>query len=260
MTNNPKISVAMAVYNSEKYIKASIKSILRQTCKNWEIIFVEDKSTDNTLHVLQKYIKKYSLQDKAQLVLHEHNEGYGTTLADAIEKGTGELVAVVDSDDALATKYAFSKMVEAHKKHPEAALVYSTYYCCRDKLTTFTTKEITPLAEGQTYLEALLNPGVRPNGKGKYCRVSHLKVFKRECYDKTPGLKRGLLKAVDRDLVLKLEEHGSLIFINEPLYFHRKHDGNITNLWGKLSKKEKDHILQMKKQIIANAKRRRGLE
>lgn len=260
MTNNPKLSVAMAVYNSEKYIKAAIKSILRQTYKNWEIIFVEDKSTDDTLHVLKKYITKYSLQDKSQLFLHEHNEGYGTTLAEAIEKGSGEVVAVVDSDDALATKYAFSKMVEAHKANPGAALVYSTYYACRDNLNKGVIKDILTIPEGQTYLDALLNPGQRKNGKGRYCRVSHLKVFKRSCYDKTEGLQRGLLKAVDRDLVLKLEEHGTLVYINEPLYFHRKHDGNITNLWGKLSQKEKQHILTAKKQIIENAKIRRGLE
>jgi glycosyltransferase involved in cell wall biosynthesis len=255
----PKISVAMACYNSAKYLKAAIKSILRQTYTNWEIVFVEDMSTDNTAHLLKKYIVKYSLKEKEIVIRHNENLGYGTSLHDAIKYGTGELVAVVDSDDALAGKYAFAKMVEAHRTHPDASLCYSTYYFCRNKLSTRFVKDVIPIPAGQTYLYTLLNPGTRGNGKGLYHRVSHLKVFKRACYDRTEGLMRGLRKAVDRDLVLKLEEVGQLIFINEPLYIHRKHDGNITNLWGEMSKAERAEIIAAKKQIIRNAQVRRGM-
>lgn len=255
----PKISVAMACYNAEKYLKAAIKSILRQTYTNWEIIFIEDMSTDNTANLLKKYRSQYCLQDKTRVIRHNANLGYGTSLYDAIKYGTGELVAVIDSDDALASKYAFSKMVEAHRTHPKASLCYSTYYFCRNKLSTRFIKDIIPLSKGKTYLDALLNPEKRRNGKGKYHRVSHLKVFKRACYDRTEGLMRGLLKGVDRDLVLKLEEVGGLVFINEPLYIHRKHDGNITNLWGDMSSKERSVILKAKAQVIRSAQERRGM-
>jgi hypothetical protein len=168
-------------------------------------------------------------------------------------------VAVIDSDDALAGKYAFGRMVEAHSAHPEASLCYSTYYFCRNKLSTRFIKDVIPIPAGQTYLNTLLNPGTRGNGKGLYYRVSHLKVFKRACYDKTEGLMRGLRKAVDRDLVLKLEEVGQLIFINEPLYIHRKHDGNITNLWGEMSPAERADIVAAKEQVIRSAQLRRRL-
>lgn len=257
---NPRISVAMACYNSAKYLKAAVKSVLKQKYPNWEIIFVEDKSTDNTLGLINKCVKLFNLEDKSRVITHSANQGYGTSLHEAIKRGTGELVAVVDSDDVLATKDAFSKMVIAHMQNPDAALCYSTYYYCHNQLQMEFIKEIIPLPEGMTYLDALLNPGIRENGKGKYHRVSHLKVFKRACYDKTEGVMRGLRKGVDRDLVLKLEEHGSLVFINEPLYVHRKHPGNITNMWGTLSLADRANVMRDKAEVIESAKRRRGIQ
>jgi glycosyltransferase involved in cell wall biosynthesis len=256
----PKISVAMACYNVEKYVKAAIKSIIRQKYDNWEIIFVEDCSTDDTLVRIEKYIKEYELEGRSKLAKHSYNMGYGTALHDAIKYGKGELVAVIDADDALASKYAFTKMVQAHMQNPTASLCYSTYYFCRNKLSDRWIKDVEPLPDGMTYLDALLKSiGKRKNGKPKYPRISHFKVFKRSFYDKTEKLKKGLRKSVDRDLVLKLEEVGGLVFVPYPLYYHRKHDGNITNMWGKLSKAEQHMIMVDRAGIIHSAKVRRGL-
>lgn len=249
----------MTCYNSAPYLKAAFKSIIKQTYTNWEIIIVEDCSTDESLLRIDEYINKYKLQDKVKLFKHKHNKGYGTSLRKAIEHGSGELVAVIDSDDALSGKYSFSTMVDAHHKHPNASLVYSTYYFCRNNLAFNQVKKILRIPEGRTYLDTMLNP-IKIDGKNRYPRVSHLKVFKRSAYDKTVGLKKGLLKAVDRDLVLKLEEVGDLVYIDKPLYVHRKHDGNITNLFGSLSPEKRQEIIDAKAQIIEDAKKRRGIK
>jgi len=58
MSNNPKISVLMPAYNAERYIGEAIESILRQTFTDYELIIVDDGSTDATWEIIQKYAKK----------------------------------------------------------------------------------------------------------------------------------------------------------------------------------------------------------
>jgi glycosyltransferase involved in cell wall biosynthesis len=255
MTDNPKISVAMACFNVQRYIKAAIKSVVRQSYNNWEIIIVNDGSTDKTAMYIDMYLKELGIQDKVKTINHKRNMGYGTALANAIENGSGELVAVVDADDKLAGKYAFSTMVDAHRKHPNASLVYSTYYACYETISKEVIKDIKPIPPGMTYLDCMMTMD-----REFYRRVSHLKVFKRAMYNKTGGLKRGLLKAVDRDLVLKLEEVGDLVFIDKPLYFHRKNLYNITHRWADLNDNQRKEILEAKEKMFEDAKKRRGLK
>lgn len=240
MTNNPKVSVVMACYNSAKFLKRAIKSVYKQTYKNWELIIVDDSSKDKSLSIIKSFINKSAYGDKIKVFKHDKNYGYGRTLRDAIEHGNGELIAIVDSDDALGSNDALRVMVSKHTDHPEASLVYSNYLICDSRLVPMKRAPSRQLKDNETYLKTKI-------------RISHLKVFKRSSYDKTEGVDGTLLKAVDKDLVLKLEEVGKFIYIDRCLYFYRRHKKNLTN---SLNKKI---CLNMRKKIYQNAKKRRGL-
>lgn len=252
MTNNPLVSIAMTTFNTAQYVKRAIKSVKIQDYDNWELIIVDDRSTDNTLIVVKEALVKYGIKEKTKIIRRSQNDGYGRSLKTAIEKGTGELVAIVDSDDALGCANALSIMVGAHKKNPDTSLIYSTYYVCRSKklqVKGAKLKKITPIPEGRTYLD----------GKMRRWRVSHLKVFKRISYNKTSGLDEQLLKSVDNDLILKLEEVGKLVYIPQPLYFYRRRADSIT---GMFSNRPRDYKLQAhrrRKRMVREARRRRGL-
>jgi len=247
MEEKLKISVAMTCFNAERFIKKAIKSIVRQTYKNWEIIIVDDVSTDKSINVINKTIKLYNIEKKVKFFQHKKNYGYGKTLKDAIEKGNGELVAIVDSDDALASSKAFKIMVQEHIKHPEASLVYSNYYKCTANLKPCHLGPSKQIPEGRSYLNTKI-------------RISHLKVFKRLAYNKTVGLNPKLKKSVDKDLVLKLEEKGSLVFVNKPLYYYRTHNDNLTRKMHTMPKSYRDWVNQMRKNIYEEAKKRRGIK
>ena len=91
---NPIVSVIMATYNDGKFIKESIDSILNQTLTNFELIIVNDASTDETQHILSGYI------DSRIIVLHnEENLGRSLARNRALEIARGEFVDVLDSDD-----------------------------------------------------------------------------------------------------------------------------------------------------------------
>lgn len=90
-----KISVIVPVYNVEKYLNKCINSLLNQTLKNIEFIFVNDASTDNSLQILEKYAKK---DNRIKIVNQEHSKP-GTARNNGLKIAQGEFIGFVDSDD-----------------------------------------------------------------------------------------------------------------------------------------------------------------
>lgn len=234
------IDIALTCFNCEKYIKECIESIVKQNYTKWKVYFVNDKSSDNSLDVMRYIVKVYGLEDKCYITENDENKGYGFTLNKAISLGSGELVAVIDSDDALATPDAFSIMVDAHKKHKYASLCFSNYMKCNDKLIPIRVEPIRPLKKGESFFD-------RRSG------VSHLKVFKREAYMRTEGVDRKLIKCVDKDLILKLEEVGDLIHVNKVLYLYRNHAQNISTRYN-----SKEFADSVRERVFDNARKRRS--
>ena len=93
--NNPLVSVVMSVYNSEKYLKEAIESILNQTYTNFEFIIVNDGSTDSSLDIIQEYMKK----DERIVLISRDNKGLPYSLNEGIEKAKGRYIARMDADD-----------------------------------------------------------------------------------------------------------------------------------------------------------------
>ena len=92
----PKISVAMCTYNGARFLSAQLDSILRQSIPVFEIIIVDDRSSDNTLDILKKYAHDY---DNIRYYVNEHNLGFVNNFSSAISKTSGDYVALADQDD-----------------------------------------------------------------------------------------------------------------------------------------------------------------
>lgn len=94
--NNPRISVVMAAYNSKRYIREAIESILNQTFKDFEFIIVNDASTDKTLEIIKEYKKK---DERIKLVNNKKNLGRAISRNKALKLARGKYIAILDSDD-----------------------------------------------------------------------------------------------------------------------------------------------------------------
>lgn len=95
------ISVLVPVYNSEKYIKRCIESILKQTYKNFEIIIIDDGSTDNSKKICTDYLKK----DQRVKLIKQNNRGIAYTRNRLINEAIGKYITFIDSDDYVNPKY-----------------------------------------------------------------------------------------------------------------------------------------------------------
>lgn len=92
----PLISVIMPVYNSEKHLDASVESVVAQTYNSWELIIVDDASSDGSVLLLEKYAQKDS---RISLYKNDINLGVSATRNKAISYANGDWVAFLDSDD-----------------------------------------------------------------------------------------------------------------------------------------------------------------
>ena len=95
MNNKIKISVIIPVYNAEKYLKECIDSVLNQIYKNFELIIINDGSTDNS----EKIVKEYN--DNRIIYISRENKGPLETRIEGINKSTGEYILFIDADDYI---------------------------------------------------------------------------------------------------------------------------------------------------------------
>lgn len=115
----PLVSIIIPVFNSEQFISRCIESVIRQSLKNWELIVVDDGSTDSTY----SKILSYSNIDSRIKVIHKENEGQGIARNLGIKYANGEFIGFMDSDDYIESNMLFEMTTVATKF--SADLVYS---------------------------------------------------------------------------------------------------------------------------------------
>lgn len=93
---NELVSIIVPTYNTEKFIRSTIESVQNQTYANWEMVLVDDASTDKTVSI----IKQFAQQDnRIKLFELQENRGNGFARNAALEKATGKYIAYLDADD-----------------------------------------------------------------------------------------------------------------------------------------------------------------
>ncbi len=118
---NPKVSIIIPAYNTEDYISEAINSVLEQTFQDFELIVVNDKSTDNT----KKEIESFLPNSKIIFVDLERNRGRAGALNEGLKIMNGEFVSFLDSDDIYILDKT-EKQVKFMEKNPEVDMVYGT--------------------------------------------------------------------------------------------------------------------------------------
>jgi glycosyltransferase involved in cell wall biosynthesis len=209
-------SILMAHYNNAKFLEESLASIYAQTYTNWELVLVDDGSTDDFDGVMAKYKN----DSRIKIFYNGQNKGTAFTKAKCVALATGEIAGYLDPDDTLHEQ-ALAIMVTAHQQHVACSIIYSAQHICDAEMNITETKGYSrPMPPGVPYL--LLNDG----------SIHHFVSFKMACYNKLPvklSPVREYDKASDQELYYLLEEAGDVLFVNKPLYNYRIHTGGISN-------------------------------
>lgn len=208
--NNILFSVLIANYNNGRYLQEAIDSVLAQTYTNWEIILVDDKSTDNSFEIYDKYKD----DNRFHIYYNAENKGCGYTKRRCAELANGEICGFLDPDDTLQEE-ALESMVKEHCQNADVSMVYSRYYFVDNQLNIIGISEHQcELPKGVSFLEY---------GRGA---VSQFVSYKKSFYDLTEGINAQYKRAIDHDLYFLLEEVGKVRFIDKPLYCYRANTGH----------------------------------
>lgn len=119
----PKISFCLPVYNSVAWIGETLQSLLSQTVDDYEIIIVDDASTDGTREFLQDWTQHYK---QVKLILNEKNLGAGKSRNIAINAASSPIIASVDGDDLYADEHG-AIIIEHFEKNPQSEMVNFPY-------------------------------------------------------------------------------------------------------------------------------------
>ena len=132
----PKISVIIACYNSADFVGKSIESVLNQTYQNWELLCVNDMSTDNTLEVLEKYAQKDS-----RIKVFDKKERGGRAAPNynyAIDRSTGDFICLLDHDDTISPDLLEKEIERQQETNAEIIIPDCCFVYPKDKSKNWT--------------------------------------------------------------------------------------------------------------------------
>lgn len=125
----PLVSVNVLMYNSSKYILETLESIKAQTYQNIELIMSDDKSTDNTVQICEKWIAKNKDRFVSyQILVPDHNTGQSGNYNRAFRAATGEWIKEIDGDDLLLPN-CITDLMEFANANPEAKYIFGKMEC-----------------------------------------------------------------------------------------------------------------------------------
>ena len=206
------ISVAMATYNGEKYIKEQLESILKQLNKNDEIIISDDGSTDNTINIIK------NLKDKRIKVINGPRKGVKQNFANAINNCSGKYIFLSDQDDIWCDNKVEAVLSEFGKEKVN---------CVIHDCVVFDSKTNNIIINSFFEYRKSRKGIIRNIIKNSYIGC---------CMAFDSKLKEYILPVPndiymhDQWIGLQAEKHGMVKFVNNKLIRYRRHDKNMTSL------------------------------
>ena len=215
MSSAPAVSVVIATYNRANYLAETIDSVLSQSFQKFELIVVDDGSTDETRRVVAPYGSRVSY-------LYQENRGPSAARNLGVRNASGRWISIQDSDDLclpnhLETLYGYAN------KHPESGMVFAngSYLGgpAHDRKTIIPAAKSRRLAEQGVRLEDLFDKSI--------VRLQAALISKR-CYNDVGGHDESLRISMDLDLTFRLISRYPVAYLDEVVFSYRRHSGNIS--------------------------------
>lgn len=216
------ISVIIPLYNKEKHIKDTINSVLVQTYKNFELIIVNDGSTDGSGKIVNEY------NDSRIRIIDKVNEGVSAARNAGIENSIYSFISLIDADDLWKATF-LEEMVSFISEFPDASLYGSGYELQYQPSLTIPANLGIP-NDFKGYLDYF------NKAKDNTLYTSSSVVFRKEDFHSIGGFDNTLKRGEDIDLWIKFALQKKLAFFNKPLVIYKLNSSNRAS--DKLTPKE----------------------
>lgn len=210
----PKVTVLMPVYNGENYLREAIDSILNQSFKEFEFLIINDRSTDNSLQIIEAY-----RDPRIRLFNNKTNLKLVATLNKGLNLARGEYVARMDADD-ISLPGRLKAQVKFLDTHPEVGILGTNVELIDDSGGYFTNFKAQPQPSDPALVRWTLF---------YRCCINHPTVMVRKSvYKHIGGYRSQFLYAEDYDLWLRAVQRTKIANLQKVLVKVRKHENNIT--------------------------------
>jgi Glycosyltransferases involved in cell wall biogenesis len=216
-----KVSIAMAVYNGEKYISRQINSILSQTFTNFELVISDDNSTDGTVEICRNFQIKDS---RITLVKNSGKRGFVSNFFNALSYCRGDLFFLSDQDD-IWVNTKIERMIESQKKTNADLLIHDLQEFSDEKelkysLSNSKDEDIEPLSFYTVFSQCSYPGLVMCFTQQLYCKIIEQYNFFTERKLEIPSH--------DWMISLYASLNGKVYHSSSILLYHRRHENNVT--------------------------------
>ncbi|MBV6458818.1 MAG: hypothetical protein HONBIEJF_01956 [Fimbriimonadaceae bacterium] len=215
----PRVSVLLTCYNHLAYLPQALDSVLRQTFEDFEVLVIDDVSTDGTREWLTSELPA---DDRLRVILNDTNLGTYATLNVGLEQATGEFIAILNDDDLwAATK--LERQLALFDEHPEVGLVHTDGWFIDGQGRQMAGSPLGfefPRTETGDVLLALVYANKI---------IASAALVRRECFDEVGAFDVAYFGSGDWDMWLRIAEHYAIGYVNEPLTFYRVHGENASH-------------------------------
>jgi glycosyltransferase involved in cell wall biosynthesis len=212
--DSPVISVLLSCYNGARWLDEALKSVLSQTFLDFELIIVDDGSTDNSPEI----IKLFAEQDSRIIVITKNNSGLADSLNVGIQRARGEWIARLDADD-ISEPSRLERQLAKATQNPDLVFIGSGLLIIDANGNPHKTYHYPDS-------HALL---VRNLSTGRKFPPHSSAFYRTDVVRSIGGYRPRIKRAQDRDLWLRLSEVGQLAVVDEPLVRIRKHSDQISH-------------------------------
>ena len=239
-----KVSIIMAVYNRENFLEEAISSILRQNYSNFELIIVDDGSTDNSLNIARKFASR---DKRIKIVLLNENKGFAAARNEGLKRARGEFITQFDSDDVMLLN-AIKSRAEFLRSNLSINLVFGKIHRFIDKDgKRIESKYSEYIQDVERFYEVVKNydfyEKIRKSELGIY-GVDVTSMFRRDVLFRKGFYEESIDVGADGEFFPRILKGSNISFLNEPLLLHRLHD---TNLSKKIDKNTGEWIIWSQK-------------
>lgn len=218
-----KFSVVMPLYNKRQYVARAVKSVLAQTFTDYELIVVDDGSTDDSSAIVKGF------DDERIHLFQKANSGVSDARNYGINKAQGTYVAFLDADDEWHPDF-LAAINELSKKYPEAGICATAIlFVKQGKAYPTTIKHLPPLSLLSDYCAEATHHLIVPF-------ITSSSSVRRDCFEKAGLFRSGVRAGEDLDMWLRLACHYPVAFHNKPLatyYFDAPDPTRLGRTFGK---------------------------
>ncbi len=208
----PAVSIIIPSYNHGRFLPQALKSVLSQSFSDFEVIVVDDGSTDDTSEIISDYLDRVKYR-------YQVNQGPSASRNHGMREATGEYLMFLDADDVLLPG-KLEIQVKALEQHPEWGVVYSAWQYM-DQTGTPILSAVRPKKQGQLLKEWLLRSFFFPPG----CAL-----MRQECFQTCGFFDESLSASEDTDYWMRLALAGYAFgYVDEVLFGYRISQGSITS-------------------------------